>query len=171
MENIIEFAMKMEMDGKRFYEQGAEKTDDERMKKILHTLAEEEQRHFDVFRGLKDKKDLAEASRALGPKPTTSSAVKNVFQELVENGMQTLPGDELKDMWSEAIRIEEDSEKLYREQAEREADKSRKALLNRIADEEKSHIYLIDNMIHYLADPQGFARSQQFANFKSWEGR
>ncbi|MBD3332607.1 rubrerythrin, partial [candidate division GN15 bacterium] len=81
MENIIEFAMKMEMDGKRFYEQGAQKTDDERMKRILHTLAEEEQRHFDVFRSLKDKKDLAEASKVLGPKPTASPAVKNVFQE------------------------------------------------------------------------------------------
>ena len=71
----------------------------------------------------------------------------------------------------EAIRIEEDSEKLYREQAGRETDEKRQALLNRIADEEKSHIYLIDNMIHYLADPQGFALSQQFAQFKSWEGR
>jgi rubrerythrin len=171
MENILEFAMKMEMDGKRFYEQGAEKTDDERMKKILHTLAEEEQRHFDVFRKLRDKNDLAEASKALGPRLTTSPAIKNVFQELVENGMETLPGDDLKNMWTEAIRIEEDSEKLYREQAGRETDEKRQALLNRIADEEKSHIYLIDNMIHYLADPQGFALSQQFAQFKSWEGR
>ena len=74
-------------------------------------------------------------------------------------------------MWAEAIKVEEKSEKLYREAAEKETSEARRTLLNRIADEEKNHIYLIDNIVQFLADPEGFQSSARFKSFMSWEGR
>ena len=100
----------------------------------------------------------------------TVTITKNVFQQLVESGATSLGGADARAMWKEAIEVERKSEQMYREAAEKEADETRRALWNKIADEEKNHIYLIDNMMSFLADPQSFVQSAQYSNFMSWEG-
>jgi len=166
--DVIEFAMQMELDGKAFYEKGAAGTDDPKMKKIFSTLAEEEHRHYHVFRKL----IAGEATDAsdLAPKGSTVAMIKNIFREMIDAGKDQLEGDTIKALWTEAVEVEKKSEKMYREAAESESDPTRKEMLNRTADEEKNHIYLIDNMISFLADPEAFMASQNYGNFMSWEG-
>ncbi len=167
--DVFDYAMKMELDGKAFYEKGADSTDNPQIKKIFRTLAEEEHRHFNIFKKMKagEKADSSD----LAPKGTTVLTVKNVFQEMVDAGKKSLEGDTTRDLWKEAIEIERKSEKLYRDAAAEEKDEKRREMLNLIADEEKNHIYLIDNMISFLTDPESFLASQNYKNFKSWEGR
>lgn len=169
MDDILSFAMKMELDGKAFYERGAAAAPNPELQKILLTLAEEEEKHFRVFRSLKEA-GVKAAEKAMGGKTRTPALARNLFQQMVAAGTKTLYGEDAKSLWKEAIKIEEKSEKLYRDQASAETDESRKALLNRIADEERNHIYLIDNMIQFMADPGGFQNSAQYKNFMSWEG-
>lgn len=54
--DIIEFAMQMELDGMAFYEKNAATSSDPELKKMLTMLAEEEQRHFNFFKRLKEGK-------------------------------------------------------------------------------------------------------------------
>ena len=166
---ILEFAMKMERDGKAFYEQAASKANRPELKKIFTTLAEEELRHFKIFKNLKEGMH-SEAKTIFEQRGQTISIAKNLFQQLTEEGKTTLYGDDVKAVWKEAREIEEKSEKMYREEADKETDETRKELLNKIADEEKNHIYLVDNMISFMNDPQGFAASADFKHFMSWEG-
>ena len=161
--------MKMELDGKSFYEEGADSTDNPQIKKIFKTLADEEHRHFNIFKKMKAG-ETAEAAD-LAPRGQTVLTVKNVFQEMVDAGKTSLAGDTSKDLWKEAIEVERKSEKLYRDAAVEETDAKRKEMLNLIADEEKTHIYMIDNMIAFLTDPAAFLASQNYRNFMSWEGR
>ncbi len=167
--DVFEYAMKMELDGKAFYEKGAASTDNAQLKKIFQTLADEEHRHFQVFKKMKagEKADSGD----LAPKGTTALTVKNVFREMIDAGKASLEGDTTKDLWKDAIEVERKSEKLYRDAANEEKDEKRKEMLNLIADEEKNHIYLIDNMIAFLTDPAAFLASQNYKNFMSWEGR
>ncbi len=167
--DILEFAMQMELDGIAFYKKGADNTDSAELKKILVTLAEEEQKHYKIFKSMKEG-DLAAAESAMGPGSDTPALAKNIFKQMAEAGTLALPGDEVVAMWQEALRVEEKSEKMYREAADAEGDTTRKDLLNRIADEEKNHIYLIDNMISFSRNPQAFLASTQYKNFQSWEG-
>ncbi len=166
---ILEFAMKMERDGKAFYEQAASKAGRPELKKIFTTLAEEELRHFKIFKNLKEGMH-SEAKTIFDQRGQTISIAKNLFQQLTEEGKTTLYGDDVKAVWKEAREIEEKSEKMYREEADKETDATRKELWNKIADEEKNHIYLVDNMISFMNDPQGFAASADFKHFMSWEG-
>ncbi len=166
--DVLDYAMKMEQDGKAFYERGAAESDRPEIRRVLNTLAEEEQKHYNVFKALKENAD-DQARRAM-TRTGTPALARNVFQQLADSGADALYREDQQALWKEAIKIEEQSERLYREAAEKEGDEARRELLNRIADEEKNHIYLIHNMISFMRDPKGFVDSANFRNFMSWEG-
>ena len=167
--DIFEFAMQMELDGKAFYEKGAAAAPNDEIKQILLTLAEEEERHFKIFKRLRDG-DVVKAEDFANNRAKTISITKNLFQQMADEGKENLFGDEALGLWKEAIQVEEKSEKMYREEAEKESSDQRKSLWNKIADEEKNHIYLIDNMIRFMTDPNGYTDSARYGNFMSWEG-
>ncbi len=160
----------MELDGIAFYEKGAEQTSVPVIKKVFQTLAVEEHRHYQFFKSLKEDKNQ-DLEKAKSKKDESMKLVKNVFQEMVDSGKDQLTGDSSKAIWEEALLIEEKAEKFYRDAAIKETDKHKKDLLNMIADEEKNHVYLIDNMVNFLNDPEAFAASQNYKSFMSWEGR
>jgi rubrerythrin len=165
---IYDYAMKMELDGKRFYETHAAQAKNPELKKVLLTLAEEEERHYNVFKRLKEGKRDVSADRSAHN--NSLNTVKNLFAELSESTDTKEFADNVLSVWSEARRIEEETERFYREKAANETDPGRKRLLNSIADEERSHVYMIDGVLTYLKQPQAFADSAQFRDFQSWEG-
>jgi len=165
--DIIRFAMQMEIDGQKFYEQSAAESSLPELKEIFHYLAEEEKRHFRFFKSLADGKPDAAAKEL---NAGSMKATRNVFVGLIEAGAHKSFGEEVTIAWKKAREIEEQAVKLYSEEVTRESDAQRKALLQKIADEERNHVYLIENVLSYLRDPGTFANSQRFAAFKSWEG-
>lgn len=168
--NVIEYALQMELDGRDFYRRSAQAAPNSELRKILLNLADEEDRHYQFFKKLKEGDDTSAAS-ALMAKSHISSANRTIFKELAEQGKQASFTGELRQVWTEALKIEEQVEQMYRKEAGKESDPARKKLYNLIADEEKSHVYLIDNILSFLADPQGFTESSRFKSFLSWEGR
>jgi len=159
--------MQMEIDGQKFYEQSAAQATLRELKEIFQYLAEEEKRHFRFFKSLADGKADAAARELAGG---SVKATRNIFVTLIESGAHKSFGDEVAVAWKKAREIEEQAVKLYSEEVTRESDPQRKQLLQKIADEEKNHVYLIENVLSYLKDPGMFATSQRFAAFRSWEG-
>ena len=166
--DILDFAMQMELDGTAFYERAAAASQRSEIRDIFLYLAEEERRHHRFFKSLKEGSDPDTAARELQSGPARTP--KSIFVQLIKKNDDQTFGDDVKSVWTEALRIEEKSAKLYRDEARKEKDPKRRDLLNRIAEEERTHIYLIDNMLSFMADPQSFVESQKFAAFKSWEG-
>ena len=165
--DILEFAMKMELDGKAFYDKQARNTSNPELKKIFQHLAEEEERHYLFFKNMKEG-NLAEAAEQVRSSDTLTK-VKNIFVELSSKSDQTF-GDEELTAWMEAMQIEEKAESFYREKANEEKEPGKKELLSKIADEEQNHIHMIDSVITYIKFPDSFADSAQFKNFQSLEG-
>lgn len=168
MDDVLEFAMQMEVDGRDYYRNAAAGTDNPQITQIFEKLAEEEHRHYNIFKRMKE--GAATSPADLAPKGETVGAFKNIFQQMIEGGQDKLAGDTKTDVWKEAREVEIKSEKMYRDAAAGTDDAAKKDMLNRIADEEKNHIYLIDNMISFLSDPATFIASQNYRNFMSWEG-
>jgi rubrerythrin len=168
--DIVDFAMKMELDGKAFYEKHAASTKDPDLKQILVTLAEEEERHYRFFKSLKEEPQAFLSADAFSA-PGTIARIQNIFQELAQQPKATAFGSDTVSIWTEALRIEEQAVKFYTEKAKAEPDAGRKALLLRIAEEETSHVYMIDGVLMYLKHPQAFADSVQYRDFQSLEGR
>lgn len=167
--DIFEFAMKMEQDGQEFYKKQAAATDDKELKHILETLAEEEESHYRYFKRLREKPDDIDSASV----PTGSRAlnkVQNIFEEM-SRGQDKKPfGDDVRSVWTEALRIEERAEKFYKDKADKEKDAVKKELLLKIAAVEYTHIQMIDGVLMYLKDPGSFVESAQFKNFRSLEG-
>ncbi len=168
--DIIEFALKMERDGIAFYEKQAAATDDPDLKGILETLAEEEERHYRFFKTFKDNPDQAPSADTFAA-PGAVGRVQNIFEKMSRDTEKRRFGDDARSVWTEALRIEERAVEFYTGKAAEESDPDRKRLLERIAEEEKNHIHMIDGVLIYLKDPATFAQSAAFKNFQSLEGR
>jgi rubrerythrin len=167
--DIIEFAMKMESDGKAYYEKLSAETDDKELKEILDSLAEEEGRHYEYFRRLKkDISDTSGSKSLMGSK--TLNTVKNVFEQLAANDRQEQFGEDVVSAWTRALRTEEKSEQFYKEKADQETDSEKRKLLLKIAGEENNHIHMISGVIFYLKSPEAFGDSSHFKEFRSLEG-
>jgi len=167
--DIFEFAMKMEVDGKHYYEEQAAKTTQKELKEILKTLAEEEQRHFNFFKKMRDGETATAADEIKTSTPTLEK-VKNIFVELGADRTKKTFGEDQQAVWTEALRIEEKAESFYREKAKEEKDEALKRLLILIAEEEQNHVHMISSVLTYLKFPDTFAESAQFKNFQSLEG-
>ncbi len=167
--DIIEFAMKMEQDGKLFYEKSAADTSDPELKKILQQLAEEEKNHYEFFRRMKEQPiDLTAGDILRGE--STLKTVKNIFETMAANKDKEPFGEDVVAVWTQALRTEEKAVKLYTDEAGKENDEERKALLLRIAKEEENHVKMIDSVLMYVKHPEAFAASAQYKNFRSIEG-
>jgi rubrerythrin len=167
--DIFEFAMKMEIDGKRYYEEQAAKTKQKELKEILQTLAEEEQRHFNFFKKMRDGETVNAADEIKTSTPTLAK-IKNIFIVLGADKTKRTFGEDQQAVWTEALRIEEKAESFYREKAVEEKDENRRRLLIMIAEEEQNHVHMISSVLTYLKFPETFADSAQFKNFQSLEG-
>ncbi len=168
MEDIVKYAMQMERDGQEFYQKAAAEAKQPELKEIFTYLADEEERHYQFFKRLVDG-DIETAAEAL-KKDTSLENTRNVFVRLIRDNTGTHFGEDARSAWKQALEIEQKSVKLYSDQADKTNDPKRKTLFNKIADEERNHVYLIDNMLSFMTDPKTFADSQQFASFQSWEG-
>ena len=163
--NVYEFAMQMELDGKAFYEEHAEKMDQPALKKIMLQLADDEQKHYDLFKAMRDGK---KAEYKEGEKTTILASVKNVFQELkAENKDYEFPSD-AKECWIEAREVEKKSEAFYREKAEQLTDANQKAIFNRIADEEHKHWVTMENVIQFLDKPGNWLEDAEWNNLEDY---
>lgn len=167
--NIFEFAMQMELDGKAFYEKHAAGTSDPELKKVLVMLAEEEQKHYNIFKKLRSGEG-AEVLKKVSTHSDTLKAVKSIFVELSNHSEHPDFTKDERSVWAEALKIEEKSETFYREKAAQEQNPGTRNLLTMIANEERHHIYLIDSVLTYMKFPETFADSSQFKDFQSLEG-
>ena len=158
--NVFEHAMKMEEDGRAYYVEQAQKTSIPALKKILLELADDELKHYNLFKAMRDsqKAEYQEAGAT-----TIIATTKNVFDTLkAEQGDQALPSDPIS-VWEHARQVEKDSEAFYREKAGETDDPGQKTVWIRIADEEHRHYAALDNVIQFLSKPSQWLEDAEWS--------
>ena len=163
--NIFEYAMKMELDGKQYYEESAAKVDIPELKKILSELAADEQKHYLIFRALRDG---LPAKYEETKKTKILAEVKNVFESLKAQNEEFAFSEEAKNIWTQAQKIEKDSEVFYREKAGEVDDENQKTILTRIADEEYKHWVTMENVIKFLDRPNHWLEDAEWNNLEDY---
>ena len=160
--NVFDFAMQMEKDGKTHYEKLAAGTPIVGLKNIFSMLAADEQKHFETIQAMKTgANDAMAGSIAL-------DEAKNVFQGLMND--RTLPGVLKKDLdgYLYAMKVEADSVKLYEDMAKKENRADVVQLLLKIANEEKKHYNIMENLYDFVLAPQNFLAWGEFSNLKEF---
>ena len=157
--NVFDFAMEMEDSGKEYYENLAKGAMLPGLKTIFTRLAEDEQKHYELFRDLK-------AGNKSGSIPETEilDTAQNVFLLLPRDA------EALKDMsgalvaYQHAMKLEADSFRFYEDAASRETDAGVKSLLLMIASEEHKHFNVLENIYNFVNAPNQHLDWGEFSN-------
>jgi rubrerythrin len=158
--NPFEYAMKMEVDGKKFYEQQAAKMADTALRKIYEELAKDEDKHYRIFKALKDGEDVDYAAAF---KTDVVETAGNIFQQLKDENKEIsdFPAD-VKEAWEKARDIEDDAEKFYREQSAKAESEELKAMWLQIANEEHKHWVVLDSVVQFISRPQQWLENAEW---------
>lgn len=161
--NVFDYAMKLELDGKAFYEKLAAQTDSEGLAKIFGELAADEQKHFDIFHKLKNNEavDTMADSRAL-------EGAKNLFEEHRVNPPQKNLLKSNLDAYQYAMKLEKQSVDFYQNAAAKETDAGVKKLLQKIAIEEQKHLNILENIFEFVNAPTRSLVWSEFSNFNEY---
>ncbi len=159
--DIFGFAMQMEKDGEAYYREIAEKTGDKGVSTIMNILADEEVRHYQILQEMKTcAPDL--------PETKVLSDVKNIFVKMRENNEQPTPDASQIEMYKKAQDLEKKSQEFYEEKSGEVELPAQKELLLKIADEEKRHFFLLENIINFVYRPQSWLENAEFNKLEEY---
>lgn len=157
--NVFDFAMQMEDQGYEYYSGLARAATLPGLKTIFSGLAEDEKKHFEIFRALKEGSPLPDTQGA-----TALDTAKNVFL-LLPRGEEVLQGiTDALPAYQHAMQLEAESFRCYEDAAAEESDPEVKALLLKIAGEEHKHFNILENVYHFVNAPNQHLEWGEFSN-------
>jgi rubrerythrin len=141
----LEYALKMERDGEKYYSEQAEKNKGNKLQVVFALLAEEERKHADIL-----EKHAGQSEYSLENSPALRG-IPNVFEN-IEHGSRT----DLKmfilqvDLYRLALDMENRSVALYEKLLSETDDDGEKALFGFLLGQEKEHVSLMYDFVAML---------------------
>lgn len=161
--NIYDFALKMEKDGEEYYRDLASKTTDKGLQTIFNMLADEEQVHYDAILQMKNEDPNAELAET-----NVLSSAKNVFTEMKSDATEFNFAEDQIAMYQKAADTEKDNYKYYLEKAEEMTSDSHKEIFLKLAEEEKKHVHLLNNIVEFVSRPKQWVEDAEFSNLEDY---
>lgn len=159
--DIFEYAMQMENDGENYYRELADKTANQGLKTILTMLADDEAKHFAAVK----KAQTAETEVA---ETAVLSDSMNIFLQMRQAGEVIDPAIDQVALYEKARDIERKSEDFYREKAQEVENEHHKGLFLMLAEEEKKHYFLLDNIVEFVSRPQTWLENAEFSRLEDY---
>ena len=145
--SVIDFAIRAEKEGVDFYTKAAGMFKDRDLRDFFMKLAKEETKHLEDLVNLKDKalkKGVEESFKSVEVDDYLEAVVREGIFPKGEGMVQKLEAvKKVEDAARIAIQAERNAILLYTELAKLSRDKAQKKLLERMVDEEKSHLVRI----------------------------
>ena len=154
--DIYKYAMQMEVDGRHFYLDLAEKTNNKGLKNILTMMADSEAKHYNVILNMQrnDKIEFSADTEVL-------TNVKNIFMKMKEEKEVDVDVSQVE-FYKKALKVEADSEKFYLERADEEKDSHKKEIFLKLAEEERNHCVLLENLIGFVSQPADWLENPEW---------
>jgi rubrerythrin len=157
--SVYAFAMQMETDAEQLYQRLAESNTVPGIRRIFAELAADEHQHLLLFQRLQ----AADSSQSSPPSTALENA-KNIFAEvLAAGGAQEVLQDDLES-YRYAMEIEAKGVRFYEDAIKREQDAGVKAMLRQVADEERKHFNIVENIYRFANAPNEFLAWGEFSN-------
>ncbi len=150
----LQTAIRMETDGKAFYLKASRESGDETGRKLLESLAAEEDIHRrkfeEIYRAVRSEKGWPEieASPGRGEKPETIFARATEALDTEKRALAT----ELEVVQT-AMTMENRSFDFYKAQSKRATYDTQRAFYDALAAQERGHHQVLQDYYEYLADP------------------
>jgi len=141
--NIYDFAINFEIENRKLYEEFAEKSGNENLRGVFLRLAEEEKKHENIIRKLKEDKKIKEVDSDI--LSTAKEAFELISKDLSGKKDNIFPQQQV-DVYKKAKEMEVDSYQFYADKAEETDNPAVKKSFKRLAEEEKKHERILDNI-------------------------
>ena len=155
--NIYQYAMKLEKDSENYYNGLMSKTDDIGLQSILKMLADEEVKHFNIVKKMMKTDICPEFAET-----DILKNAKNVFVKIKGKKLAFNFDLEQADFYRKAQEFEEKSHKHYLEMSDKMKDEAQKNLLLKLAEEEKKHMFLLENLVEFISRPKTWIENAEF---------
>jgi rubrerythrin len=158
---ILEYALQMEKDGETYYRKLARRTTNKGIQTILTMLADEEVKHYNAIKKMQTSMpEMAET--------TILTDAKNVFAQIKESGEHFDFDIRKTELYKKARDIEEVSQRFYLEKANEVEPGLQKELFLQLAEEEKKHYFLLENIIEFISRPQQWLENAEFYHLEEF---
>lgn len=160
--NVFDFALKMEEEHQAYYEKLAAAARSKELQTIFNLLADSEREHHEHLTLLKAGSD---------PELACSVVLERAKEHIHELVDSLDPADVLQsdhDGYRHAIKTEEISIKLYEKLADQEPNKAAADLMRRMADEERHHLEVMENIYDFVETPDTYLAWGEFSNLREY---
>jgi rubrerythrin len=160
--NVFDFALKMELDGEKYYRTLAENAKYDDLKRVLEGLAQDEQRHYQIIQLVK-----SQTFQHIEADPSLSN-IQNVFasnnKKISPDNIEVIAKlkDEQLDVYRAALVKEKESVELYKQLNEKSEKQEEKLIFEKLMQEEEKHVDLIDNIIELLNHTNEWVEAAEF---------
>ena len=168
--NVFDFALKMELDGERYYREQALKTQFEELKVVLEGMADDELRHYKIVQALQNRKFN------YVPRPDEmKSKMQNIFEQdkdkaFIPKDQDSIAKfkDEQVDVYRAALLKEEESVQLYKKLQETAEQQAEKNILETLMHEEEKHAEVLENIIQMFNQVNEWVEAAEFNHQKPY---
>ncbi|MFO8031968.1 MAG: ferritin family protein [Desulfohalobiaceae bacterium] len=148
LQSALQTAIKGEIEGRELYKAAAEKTGDKKAKDVFQMLASEEDSHYQTL--LQMAKDYTEGTEVSVPKLEGPARFEDAESPIFTREFKEKVTDFDMTALSIGVKLELESERFYREMAEKAKDKEVKDLFARLADWEHEHYEYLQSQIGFF---------------------
>ena len=146
--DVFQYAIEMENETELYYKGLAKKTQAKELRIIFDWLAGEEVKHAKIFDVMR---------RSGTPQLMESSLLgdaKKIFKKMSKRSQLCDLDVSQTRAYEKAKKLEQKAMDFYLQKSEEVQDEEQKQLLIKIAEEEKRHYFLLDNIIDFISRPQ-----------------
>lgn len=159
--DIFAYAMQMEKDGEAYYRELAAKTGNKGIKNILTMLADAEVIHYNIFRTMQRHEPVPETDSV------SLEGIKNIFARLKEDGPPGVDTTQVA-LYRRAQDIEKKTLDFYLEKAEESKDEIEKTIFKRVANEERKHYLILENIIDFVERPDTWLENPEWYHLEEY---
>jgi rubrerythrin len=159
--DALELAMKMEQDGENFYRELAEKASNSGFREIFNQLADDEVKHFQLFKSMQQSPESFKSTTIL-------KYAANIFKQMIaKDDLKNLDATQLE-LYQKAMDLEKKSQAFYLSHASGEGNKNQSQLFRKIAAEEEQHYFLLHNIYELVLRPQTWVENGEFVHLEEY---
>ena len=151
---ILQLAIKMEIDGKAFYKKSARAALHEMGKNLFNTLAKEEDIHRKTFEKIYEVIRTGKAWPVTDFHADKGYTIKTIFAEAAKEIGKAVSSE--TEAVQTAIGMEIKSYELYKGQAAAAENAAEKGFYETLAGEERGHQLALVDYMEFLKDPAGY---------------
>jgi rubrerythrin len=157
---ILDFAMQMEKDGEEFYRGLAGDCPDKGLKAIFTMMAEAEAEHYRTLAQIK------EGATPPAEEDTLLDGIRNIFVDMGSKGGTFNFSDSQIDVYKKALDIEKRAEQFFLDKLGEATDEKQRTLLKSLADEERDHVRIIENILEFVSRPSEWLENAEWSGLE-----